>query len=87
MQYYLFDEWNIFVNQSTVARTLRSMKINRKNLRREATERSQMCRDTYMLEVSKFTHDMLVFLDESAASEHTIWRKRRYAPLGIRPAC
>ena len=86
MQYDLFDGFDLLVSQSTISKTLHSMKISRKSLRREALERSQICRDAYFLEVSKFTHDMLVFLDESAANEHTMWRKRGYAAFGIRPA-
>ncbi len=52
------------------------MKINRKCLKREALERSQECRNLYFLDVSRFTHEMLVFLDESAANEHEMHRKR-----------
>lgn len=86
MQCFLFDELDIHVSLDTVSRTLRSMKISRKNLRRLAAERSQICRDDYMLAVSHFTHDMLVFLDESAANEHTAHRKRGWAACGIKPS-
>ena len=86
MQYDLFDRFGLCVSQPTISKTLRAMKISRKSLRREASERSQICRDRYFLEVSNFTHDMLVFLDESAANEHTMWRKRGYSAFGIRPA-
>ena len=85
MQYNLFDLFGLIVDRSTISKTLRSMKISRKSLRRIASERSQLCRDMYFLEVSNYTHDQLVFMDESAANEHTMWRKRGYAAFGIRP--
>jgi hypothetical protein len=76
MLYYLFDDWGITVALSTLSNALKAMKINRKCLKREALERSQECRNLYFLDVSQFTHEMLVFLDESAANEHTMHRKR-----------
>jgi transposase len=85
MQYELFDSFDLIVSQSTISKTLHAMKISRKSLRRVASERSQLCRDTYFLAVSDFTHDQLVFLDESAANEHIMWRKRGYSDFGIRP--
>lgn len=69
----------------TVYRALKSIKISRKNLRREASERSQICRDSYMLEVSRYIYEMLVYLDKSAANERTAQRKRGWAAFGIRP--
>ncbi len=83
MLYYLFDDWGITVALSTLSNALKIMKINRKCLKREALERSQECRNLYFLDVSQFTHEMLVFLDESAANEHTMHRKRGWAPYGI----
>ena len=72
MQYDLFDRFDLLINQSTISKTLRAIKISRKCLRREASERSQIYRDRYFLEVSNFTYNMLVFLDESAINKHTI---------------
>jgi len=85
MLYYVFDDWGITVALSTLFNALKAMKINRKCLKREALERSQECRNLYFLDVSQFTHEMLVFLDESAANEHTMHRKRGWAPYGISP--
>ncbi len=85
MLYYLFDDWGIIVALSTLFNALKVMKINRKCLKREALERSQECRNLYFLDVSQFTHEMLVFLDESAANEHTMHRKRGWALYDISP--
>ena len=68
-----------------MTRTLEEMKISRKNLRRLASERSQLYRDAYFLEFSKYAYEQIVYLDESAANEHTTWRKRGYLPHRIKP--
>ena len=39
MQLYLYDNWGIVVDQSTVSRLLKSMNISRKMLKRIAAER------------------------------------------------
>jgi len=53
-----------------MSNTLKSIKISRKNLRREAAERSQLYRDDYIIAISRYTYKMLVYLDESAANEY-----------------
>jgi len=52
------------------------MKISRKNLRREAAERSQLCRDDYIISISRYTYKILIYLDESATNEYVAQRKR-----------
>lgn len=42
MQYDLFDRFDLHVSQPTISKTLRAMKISKKSLRREASERSQI---------------------------------------------
>jgi len=83
MLYYLFDDWDIIVALFTLFNALKIMKINRKCLKREALKRSQKCRNLYFLDVSQFTHEMLVFLNESAVNEHTMHRKRDWTLYDI----
>ena len=83
MLYYLFDDWDLIVALSTLFNALKIMKINRKCLKREALKRLQKCRNLYFLDVSQFTHEMLVFLNESAVNEHTMHRKRGWALYDI----
>ena len=85
MATYLLDEWELVVSTSTICRTLKEMKINQKAMHRVALERSQICRDGYTLEISNYTCDQLVYLDESGANEHTCIRKRGWSPYGIIP--
>ena len=86
MQDFLLDELDVSVHQSIISRALKKMKISLKNLRREATERNQDLRDFYVVKLSEFTADQMIFVDESAANEHTAWRKRGWSELGIKPS-
>jgi hypothetical protein len=49
---YLFDEFDVFVRISVIFKTLKNMKISRKVLKKEALERSQLCRNSYQLQIS-----------------------------------
>lgn len=40
MEYYLFDDWGIGVDKSTISRTLKTMHISHKVLKRKAKKRS-----------------------------------------------
>ena len=83
---YIFDNWGVLVDQSTLSRTLKRIGISRKRLKRVALERNDTCRHHYMLQVSQYTADMLVFLDESAANEHTKDRKYGWSGFGTNPS-
>lgn len=85
MEYYLFDDWGIIVNKPTISRALKTMHISHKVLKRKAKERSQLCRDLYHLEISEYTANQLIYLDESAANEQTRFRKRGWAAYGLSP--
>lgn len=52
MKYYLFDDWGIVVDKSTISRALKTMHISHKVLKCRAKERSQLCRNLYHLEIS-----------------------------------
>ena len=84
MQNFLLDELDISMHQC-VSRTLKHMGISLKSLRREAAERSQDLRDFYVMRLSEFSANQLIFVDESAANEHTAQRKRGWSELGIKP--
>ena len=76
MQLYLFDMWGVLVTIQLVLMMLKKLKISKKSLRKEAAERSYECRYGFKLIMSAITHDMIICLDESGASEHTAYRKR-----------
>ena len=72
MQYDLFDRFDLMINTFTISRTLHVIKINKKNLRRVTSERSQFCHNAYFLTINDFTHNQFVFLNENIINEHTM---------------
>ncbi len=72
---YLFDEFDVFVNTTVISRILKRLKISRKVMKKKTMKRSQTCRNAYVLKINKYTSDMLMFLDESAANEQIMNRR------------
>ena len=71
MCWFVWDEFQISVDESTVSRALRRLGWNRKKVRRQAAQRNQTLRDGWMQRLGGWTAEQLVFLDESAACERT----------------
>ena len=67
----MYDEFDVLVSESTVSRTLKQMAWNRKMAIRIAQQRNQSLRDEWMIRMGGWKADQLIFLDESAACEHT----------------
>jgi len=66
------------------------MGISRKMRKRIAAERDPNCRHSYQFQVANYSADMLVYIDESAANEHTKdrkwgWSEFRITPRVVRP--
>ena len=60
-------------------------KMRKKKIRFIAAERDQELRDNWLRRLAQWKHYHLVFVDESAANERTLDRKRGWAPIGVRP--
>ena len=52
---------------------LKKLKISKKSLRKEATERSYKCRYNFKLIISAITYDIIIYLDKSSTSEYTAY--------------
>ena len=50
-----------------------------------AAQRNDELRNKWMNDLSEWNADQVIFLDESAANEHTADRKYRWAPVGVTP--
>jgi hypothetical protein len=81
---YIFDEFSILLGISTISETLKKLKWSSKTVQKQAAERNEDLRDNWVISLSQWNPEQLVFLDESAASEKTKDRKRGWAPLGRR---
>ena len=87
MALYLFDRFDVVVVLFTISRCLKNqMKINRKILKKKIMKKSQTCRNVYMLRISEFISDQLMFLNENAANEHTMNKKHDWVSIEIFPS-
>jgi hypothetical protein len=82
MVMFLWDEFGLSTSESTVSRALKRLRISRKILQQQAAQRSKELRDHWMVRLSEWTSEQLVFIDESAANERTADRKYGWAPIG-----
>ena len=71
MRFFLFDAFDILVDESTISRELRRLDFSRKKCRRVAAQRCQDLRDHWMQRLVEWRGDQLVYLDESASCERT----------------
>ena len=70
---YLFDDWGAFCNQSIIFKTFKIYRIFKKIIQKKTLERSQMCRDVYIMNISDLldSQRQLCFLNKFAVNEHT----------------
>ena len=85
MMEYLLDDFGLAVVKSTISKTLKKMGITQKSLRKIADARDPELRNIYFVDVAAYTHDQLVYLDETAANQRSTHRKRGWSALGIVP--
>ena len=71
MAWFLWDEFDLTVDESTISRALKQLAWNRKKAVRITKQRNQILRNDWMTRLAGWRADQLVFLDESAASDRT----------------
>ena len=81
MALFLEEEWNIYVNRSTVSRLLKKERINLKKAQRVGNQ-SQELVDSWRSWILYITAEQLVFIDESIFKRQTGWRAMAYTPIG-----
>ncbi len=70
------------VNQSTIYRFLRNSGFTYQKLMIVAKQRDEFCRPLYISDMSLYSPDMLVFLDETGADRRNSIRKFGYSMRG-----
>jgi len=73
------------VHLSTVSRAMKLLGINKKKLRLVARQQSAMKQAKYLIALTAFRHDQLVFLDEMHSDRLNYNRQYGWAPVGVRP--
>ncbi|KAK9369905.1 hypothetical protein V1509DRAFT_638078 [Lipomyces kononenkoae] len=85
MRSFLYDQSGVIVSASSISRTIKKIHWTKKKIRKNAAERSQALRDDWLLRLSDWTAEQLMFVDDSAANEKTGDRKYGWAPVGVTP--
>ena len=84
MTWFLFDEFEIVMNEITISRALKRLNWNRKKVIKQAAQRNEMLWNDWMTRLRKWIVDQLIFLNESAACERIDDRKYKWASLRIK---
>ncbi len=71
MIWFLYDEFDIVISQSTISRMLKQARYSRKIAQRVTAERDEKLCSEWKRWLMSWTSDQLVFLDESVACERT----------------
>jgi len=82
VQEYLELEHHVVVSRRTVGRAIRSIDFTRKVQTRVAAQRDEVARAAWRDDLRHIHADNMVFVDESACAEHTLWRRYGYSPRG-----
>jgi transposase len=85
MVLFLYDEFEITVNNSAVSRALASIGWTKKATRQIAKERNADLRDYYLHNLSVFQSHHLVYVDESGCDKRIGFRRTGWSPLGVAP--
>jgi translation initiation factor 2 alpha subunit (eIF-2alpha) len=73
---FLLDEFDVLPSETTTYRTLERVKWTRKVASKHAKERSEALREVFWLISREWDPSQVVAIDESAANERTVDRKR-----------
>ena len=86
LQVVLWAHRAIYISLSTLFRTLRRLNFSSKGVTVEAIERNNLLRAVYMNYIGSVAPDpeMLMFTDETAKDDRTIYRKKGWAIVGTR---
>lgn len=82
MAFFLHEERGIKVVQQTISNIIARRGWSWKKVHRESVTKSDELRDLWKQEMSQYSDDTLIFIDESIFNEKTGWRSRGYAPIG-----
>jgi hypothetical protein len=75
----------VHVTTSSIRRALVSIGWTKKKIRRVAKGRNTNLRDLYLYNISKFSPEHFVFIDESGCDKHARSRRTGWAPFGVTP--
>ncbi len=83
MCWFIWDEFEIVVNDSIVNKALKRLSWNRKKIMRQIAQRNQQLRNDWMQRLSEWIAKQLIFLNENAACERIDDRRYDWASSSI----
>ena len=85
VQQHLFEKCGKWVSKSTLCREAKRMGLTRQKMRKIATQRSDMARASFMVQVDGMNADMFVWVDETGSDKRHAARKYAYSLRGVTP--
>ena len=85
VQTHLFQATGTWVSAGTICRTIKEQGFTRKKVEAIALQRSEERRIEYMAEISLFSPDMLIWIDETGSDRRKSVRRYGYSVRGIPP--
>jgi transposase len=82
MIHWLAEERGAAISQPMISKMLKRNKWTRKSIKLMSNNQNKELRYSYLEDISIYSADQLVFIDESLFNEKTGWRTRGYAPIG-----
>lgn len=68
---FIFEAYGVYVCLATICNTLRHIKVTRKKLKVEASQRNDELRNQWLYDLQFYSASQLVFVDESGSDDRT----------------
>ncbi len=78
----LWRQRNVYLSISTICRTVRRLALTNKTISKEASERDDLLRAIWQVEIGRYSPEQFVFIDEAGIDDHTFVRHNGWAGLG-----
>ena len=85
MVVFLYNEFGVLVNASTISRALAAAGRTKKVIRQVARQRNVDLRNFYLHNLSAFQPYHLVFINKSGCDKRIGFRRTGWSPLGVTP--
>ena len=85
IQQELCDQTGTWVSKSSICREAKKMGLTRKKVRRIATQRSDIARAYFMVQVESMSANTFIWVDETGSDKQNALRKYAYSLQGVTP--
>jgi hypothetical protein len=82
IQQKLFEAQDVDVSIATISQAIKRLAVSNKKVAKEALERDELVRATWLAEYGDLQSESCLWLDESSVDDRTNQRRNGWAPLG-----